>query len=122
MRRPTVGAAVPAARTGLAVENVEIVEKKLRGATKGYANATPWAPQVPLRNTGEQVFRIDRFAVWGRGGRQGTATPTMGLGASVGRCGPQGTAAPTTKRVAWGRACEASGETLVEPLSPVGVC
>ena len=56
MRRPTVGAAVPAARTVLAVENVEIVENKLRGATKGSTNATPWAPQVPLRNTGEQVF------------------------------------------------------------------
>ena len=59
------------------------------------------APQVPLRNKGEQVFRIDRFAVWVRGGRQGTAAPTMGLSRrAAGHCGPY----------RWGWARRAAGD------------
>ena len=87
------------------------------------------APQVPLRNKGEQVFRIDRFAVWGRRGRQGTAAPTMGLvRRAAGDCGPYHGVGATGGRglpplpLVGGGACEASGGTLVEPLSPVGVC
>ena len=76
------------------------MQKKLRGATKGYANATPWAPRVPLTNTSEQVFRETASRSDCRGGPQGTAVPTLGFG---------------------GGACEACGETLVGPLSPVGV-
>ena len=96
------------------------MEKKLRGATKGFANATSRAPQVPLINKSEQVFRetASRSGAWraagdcgpyhgvgatgrrglrplplgwGHGGRQGTAAPTVGWGHG----GRQGTAAPT---------------------------
>jgi len=55
---------------------------------------------------------------WGRGGRQGTAAPTVGLGASVVAAGRRGL--PPLPLVGGG-AGEASGETLGEPLSPVGV-
>ena len=79
------------------MENVEIVENKLRGATKGYANATPWAPRVPLRNTGEQFLESPLRGLVVAAGRRGL--PPLPLG--WGRGGPQGTTAPT---VGWGEA------------------
>ena len=90
MGRPMVGAAVPAARTGMAVENVEIVEKKLRGATKGSTNATPWAPQVPLRNTGEQVLERPLRGLVGAAGRRGLRPLPWGWGRRLGAAGRRG--------------------------------
>ena len=80
MGRPTVGAAVPAARKVLAVENVEIVENKLRGATKAPLTFRLNAPRVPLRNTGEQFLESPlRGLVVAAGGRD--CRPYHGLGA-----------------------------------------
>ena len=125
------------------VENVENVEWGACGPSNGRggsplppAREWPWrtwrinseerqkasltlrlnAPQVPLINKSEQVFRETASRSGCRGGRQGTAAPTMGLGArrAAGDCRPY--------HGVGGAACEASGGTLVEPLSPVGVC
>ena len=125
--RPTVGAAVPAARTVLAVENVEIVENKLRGATKVPLTFRLNAPRVPLTNTGEQVFREPASRSGCRGGRQGTAAPTIGLGArrTAGDCRPYhgvggGAGGRGLPPLPWvgGGACEACGETLVSLCRP----
>ena len=91
MRRPTVGAAVPAARTGLAVESCRERERSKRDS---------WDT------------RDDRDC---RGCRVRPSRPVWRLMVrAAGDCRPY--------HWVGGGACEASGETLVEPLSSIGVC
>ena len=114
MRRPTVGAAVPAARTGMAVEIRRTWRRNSEEQQKATLTLRLDAPQVPLRNTGEQVFRETASRSGGAAGGRGLPPLPWGW-----RAGGRGL--PPLPLVGGG-AGEASGGTLGKPLSPIGVC
>ena len=141
MRRPTVGAAVPAARTGMAVE---IRRTWRRNSEEQQKTSLTLRQGLRRYRSGTQANRfLERpLRGLGRDGPQGTAAPTIGLvRRAAGDCGPyrwgwarraagdcrpyhwlggvgcrdgpQGTAAPT---VGWGR----GGRQGLPPLPLVG--